>query len=200
MKSLIIDCLSQSDEINKNIVQSFVEKLENEGSTTKIHSIRDLEINPCFACTAQYTFKYGEKCRCEDDMNRLLPDFREYNNWIFVSKIDRNGGLEYLRNVLDRMEPLFQPISETNEDDVSIIDLEIDGNIMLIGIADNQQIDFVQNVIRHLDSTAMLFNKHYASTILVDVDDLEKYEDELESKIKLLLNNEYLLVEEEVVV
>lgn len=199
MKSLIIDCLSQSDDISKNIVQSFVERLENYGSTVKSHSIRDLEINPCFACTAQYTYKYGDKCRCDDDMNYLLPDFREYNNWIFVSKIDTNGGLEYLRNVLDRMEPLFQPLSESGNDNVSLVDLNIDGNIMLVGLIDHKPDEFVHNVISHLDSTAMLFNKNYASTIFVDSNNLDHYEIELSNKVPLLFNDIESLAVEEVV-
>lgn len=198
MKSLILDCLSQADDKSKIIVQSFIDKLENNGSIVKTHVIRDLEINPCFACTAQYTFKYGEKCRCDDDMNNLLPDFKTHNNWIFVSKIDKNGGLEYFRNVLDRMEPLFQPITDIG-DDIALEDYKIDGNIMLIGLIDGNPDAFVHNVIRHLDSTAILFNKNYAATIFVDTNNLEKYENELSNKVKLLFSNLDMLVEEEAV-
>jgi len=201
MKSLILDCLSQSDSISEVVLSSFIEKLNNYGSTVKTHTIRDLEINPCFACTAQYTYKYGDKCRCDDDMNNLLPDFKEHNNWIFVSRIDRNGGLEYLKNVLDRMEPLFQPISFLNNgfESVSSADMKINGNIMLIGLLESKPDEFAHNVISNIESTALLFNKNYAATIFVDVNNFEKFSHELSEKVPFLFQKIGKIIEEEAV-
>lgn len=199
MKSLIINCLNETNGIADKIINSFIEKLENLGSEIKVHTIKDLDIKPCFACTAQYSYVYGDKCRCDDDMNTLLPDFKEHNNWVFVTRIDKNGNLEYFKNVLDRMEPLFQPISFDDDNSVSIVDLKFDGNIMLIGLIENHPDEFAHKVIRHLDSTAMLFNKSYASTIFVDTNNLNKYEIELSNKVPLLLDNSRNLVDEEIV-
>lgn len=200
MKSLIINCLDKADEISDNLLNSFVEKLETLGSEVKSHTIRDLEVNPCFACTAQYTFEYGDKCRCEDDMNNLLPDFKEYNNWVFVSRIDKNGALIYLRNVLDRMEPLFQPISflDNGFEFGGIPEQKANGNVLFLGIMDHQPDDFAMNLVEHIDSTALLFNKNYAATIFADINNLELSYNEINEKAPLLLNKSRRIIHEEV--
>lgn len=200
MKSLILDCLNQSDDVSENVVSSFIKKLESNGSDVKRHVIRDLVVNPCYACTAQYTFNYGDKCRCEDDMNNLFPDFKESENWIFISHIDKNGGLEYLKNLLDRMEPLFQPISflDNGFGANSIPQGNINGNIMMIGFLEQKPDEFVHNVISHIDSSALLFNKNYAATLFVDINNIGKYESELNNKVPLLFQKTGKLIEEDI--
>lgn len=200
MKSLIINCLDKADEISDNLVNSFVEKLETLGSEVKSHTIRDLEINPCFSCTAQYSFEHGDKCRCDDDMNTLLPDFREYNNWVFISRIDKNGALIYLKSVLDRMEPLFQPISflDNGFEIGGLPEQKITGNVLFLAIIDNQPDAFAMNLVEHIDNTALLFNKNYAATIFADLNNLELSYKEISEKAPLLLNNSRRIFHEEV--
>lgn len=200
MKSLIINCLDKADDISVSLINSFVEKLEELGSEVKSHTIRNLEINPCYSCSAQYSFEYSDKCRCEDDMNKLLPDFREYNNWVFISRINKKGALIYLKNVLDRMEPLFQPVSflDNGFEIGGMPEQKITGNVLFLGIMDHEPDIFAMNLVEHIDSISILFNKNYASTIFADTNNLDLFYQEISEKTPLLLKHNSQMIHEEV--
>jgi multimeric flavodoxin WrbA len=170
MKALILNCVSDAQDITVDYLNSFKNGLQAGGAEIKEFIIKDLEINPCYSCTAQYSFDYADKCKCDDDMNKLYSEFKATDTWIFASKIGTNGTLKYLKNLLDRMEPLFQP-GNFSENSMSLSQLSennTNGKILFLSsmIEDNRK--FADNIIGHIDSISSLFAKQYAGTIMID--------------------------------
>jgi len=171
MKTLILNCLDNDNNIKLSyFLDSFIDDLHKRNNSVNCVQIKDLEIKPCFCCTAQYSFRYEKKCRCDDDMNNLFPLFRESDNWIFFANLSDKGAKDYLKNVLDRMEPLFQPISfyENGMGLESGLGNKMTGNLMLVAVTTGASDEFVHNISSHFDTFSMLFNKKFAGTILID--------------------------------
>jgi multimeric flavodoxin WrbA len=170
MKALILNCVSDAQDITIDYLNSFKNGLQSGGAEIKEFVIKDLEINPCHSCTAQYSFDFADKCRCDDDMNNLYSEFKENDTWIFASKIGTNGTLTYLKNLLDRMEPLFQPsyFMEGGMSGTIPPENKIEGKILFLSSMQESNRTFVDNIIGHIDSISMLFSKQYAGTIMID--------------------------------
>ena len=170
MKALILNCVSDAQDNTIDYLNSFKNGLKSGGADVREFVIKDLEINPCYSCTAQYSFDFADKCRCDDDMNKLYSEFKNTDTWIFASKIGTNGSLTYLKNLLDRMEPLFQPVYFL-DNGMSVPmppDNKIEGKIMFLTSMQEDNRIFADRIISHIDSISMLFAKEYAGTILVE--------------------------------
>jgi multimeric flavodoxin WrbA len=169
MKILILDCVSDSKQVNANVaVSKFVEGLKSAGGDVNIVKVTDLEIKPCFSCTSQSSFQPSDKCRCNDDMNQLYPLFRENNSWIFVTHISGNGSTKYIENILDRLEPLFQPLYLLDSGFDFPPDTKTNGKIMLISSYDNIAADKAIKISDYISSIGTLFAKSPSENILFD--------------------------------
>jgi multimeric flavodoxin WrbA len=170
MKVLILDCIKK-DIISETMIvlEKFTDGIKDAGGEIKVHNIQDLDIKPCFSCTSQSSFQYNDKCRCDDDMNNLYPDFRKSDVWVFVSHINSNGATTYLKNLLDRMEPLFQPIYMLDSASVTMPpDNKLNGKILLLSSYEYECADLARSISDYIDSIAMLFSKETAGNILFD--------------------------------
>jgi multimeric flavodoxin WrbA len=174
MKALILNCVSDAQDITIDYLNSFKNGLQAGGAEIKEFVIKDLEINPCYSCTAQYSFDYADKCRCDDDMNKLYAEFKATDTWIFASKIGANGNLKYLKNLLDRMEPLFQPSYFFDGGISGTIPPEnkVDGKILFLSSMNENNRIFADNIVGHIDSLSLLFAKIFAGTIMINSEDL----------------------------
>lgn len=111
MNVLLLDCISPKLDLETHkAVESLIDGFKSAGANINSIQVNDLDIKPCFSCTSQSSFVFGSKCRCDDDMNTLYPEFRLADIWVFAAHVNTNGSTEYLKNLLDRLEPLFQPI------------------------------------------------------------------------------------------
>ncbi|MBX3043462.1 MAG: flavodoxin family protein [Candidatus Kapabacteria bacterium] len=170
MKVLILDCVKNdfSPEL-KPALDKFVEGIESAGGQVSLLNIKDLDIKPCFSCTTQSSFKFDDKCRCDDDMNRLYPEFRNHDSWVFISHINSNGSTNYLKNLLDRMEPLFQPVFTLDSMEVAIPpDNKLNGKIALLSSYEYESADLARNISDYIDSISLLFSKQSAGSILFE--------------------------------
>ncbi len=169
MKVLALNCSSEPDESLESYMREFLDALP-VGTEITHYTVRNLNIEPCYSCTAQYSFQYDIKCRCEDDMNTLYPIFRDCDVWIFAVKVAENGADIYLKNVLDRMEPLFQPVYFLNSgfDFSSAPDFKLNGKIGCIALFESQHKTKATSIFKHLESLSMLFGKKFAFGALIE--------------------------------
>lgn len=169
MKFLALNCSSTGDVRLDKAFDLMIEKL---GPTAEINkfTIRDLDIKPCYSCTAQYSYKYDDKCRCDDDMNKMYPFFKESDTWFFALKVEDIESLTYLRNLLDRMEPLFQPIYflDNGMDFSSAPDIKLKGKIAGLVFCETEYKETAEKIAEHLESVSILFDKKFSSVELID--------------------------------
>ncbi len=185
MNILILNCLSKENNIISQSINEIEEIIKNDKNHLFNYNISDLEIQPCNACTAQYSFEYTEKCRCDDDMNNLYPYFKKSQIWVFVADVSLKESFEYLKNLLDRMEPLFQPINflDNSLNGSVASNFNLDGYILFLSYNSYHNPELTKKINNHFDSYSLLFNKNYLGYI-----DLNDNKSENLSKIKDILN------------
>lgn len=170
MKTLVLNCLTKNTNNNEHkIIDTLLKELQSLGSEVEIYNIPDLDINPCKACTTDYLFEYSTKCRCNDDMNMLYPIFKSNNNWIFIAESSIKESVYYLKNLLDRMEPLFQPLyfySNGLSNNLSP-NLISEGNILFVDFA-NFDNKLRAAIIKHISSYSLLFNRVFSGYIEIN--------------------------------
>ncbi|GAB1371709.1 hypothetical protein MASR1M45_17710 [Candidatus Kapaibacterium sp.] len=174
MKVLLIDCISEKLNIDTyKAVDKLIEGLSKFNLEIQKVKVHDLDIKPCYGCTSQSSFSYDTKCRCDDDMNNLYPLFRESEIWIFATHINTNGSTEYLKNLLDRLEPLFQPAYIYDNVNSGIPDIKTNGKIMMISSYEIEAAGIARNISEYIDSLGLLFSKDIAENILFDANRLD---------------------------
>lgn len=181
MKVLVLDCINGIDSIEtQKALRRFIEGINSVGGDVTGININDLDIKPCFSCTSQSSFEYDEKCRCDDDMNKLYPLFRESQSWVFATHVNSNNSVDYLKNLLDRMEPLFQPIYLLDSASVSLPpDNKIDGKMILLSSYDKDSVESAKKISDYIDSISILFSKVSVENILFDTERLDREKLEL---------------------
>lgn len=169
MKVLVLDCIKDNEGAETKIaLDKFIEGIANAGAEIKIINVNDLDIKPCYSCTAQYSFSYSDKCRCDDDMNQLYPEFRNSDSWVFATHVNSNGATKYIKNVLDRMEPLFQPINNVDSDSLIEQNAFSDGKMILLSSYEHESAELARDISEYVDSISLLFSKKIAGNILFD--------------------------------
>lgn len=198
MKVLALNCSSAGDDKFDNAFRSLIEKLASSAEISQF-TIRDLDIRPCYSCTAQYSYQYDEKCRCDDDMNKMYSYFKESDVWIFAVKVAENGALKYLRNLLDRMEPLFQPIYflDNSLDFSAAPEIKLSGAISGFTFYEPEFEDKALKIVDHLKSVSVLFDKNYANAVMIESGETDTIiGNNIDELISKLLNGDYSPVRE----
>ena len=178
MKLAIIDFSQEDDVCSRKLVGSFIDGLYEIGSDYNVFKIEELNILPCNECTKDIHFEYTNKCRCDDDMNKIYPQLKDYPNWVFVVPMVKSYTVTYLKNFLDRLEPMFQPlINMSNLPEFNIPQVTNNGVISLIATATSNNFENALVVEEELSSVSTLFSKNYAGSLLAN-----NYEDLIDAK------------------
>lgn len=185
MKTLILNCLNiDKNKDQQKILDIFLEELQSLGCELENYNIPDLDINPCNACTTDYLFEYSTKCRCNDDMNMLYPIFRSNKNWIFIADSSIKESVNYLKNLLDRMEPLFQPLYFYNNGLSNNLPPNIisEGNILFVDFA-NFENKLRAAITKHISSYSLLFNRVFSGYIEIN-ENINYNQENIKEKLK----------------
>lgn len=89
------------------ILNPFLKGMAREGAEIELKYIYDLKIEPCRECTSKIDFLPDDDCRIDDDLKELYPLLNDADIWIFASPNYLNSVTSGLKNLLDRLEPLF---------------------------------------------------------------------------------------------
>jgi multimeric flavodoxin WrbA len=164
MKVLALNCAAAKEgDVSADILEAFLDGLQKKDVEIEFVNVKDLDISPCRGCTDNMTFEFDDDCRCEDDMNKLYPMFRESDVWIFGVSLEYEGTSYYLKNLLDRMEPLFQPVYFGGGD--LPVEKPRAGKIILTATYGSDTRENLALLEEELRSLAILFSKEYAGTI-----------------------------------
>ena len=152
----------------EKLLQPFLEGLRQTGTDLKLYYMNELDIQSCRGCTEDSAYETDGKCKCDDDMSDLYPVFRESDIWIFAAPNYPNTSSPELKKLLDRLEPLYQPVFETNgsESADEFREKEKNDKIVFIstsGLWEKSAFNLIED---HLISVSMLFDKEYAGSLL----------------------------------
>lgn len=167
MKAFAIDCSGHYDNSTSKLLSAFLDGIKSEDIEVNDYKISDLNILPCKECYKEVTFEYTTDCQCDDDMNALYPVFRDADYWVFAAPISKNSSLTYFKNLLDRMEPLFQPVFFENSPPVQLLtpDQPKKGKVIFISVVDDELVDKSLELAKHIESLSFIFHKEFAGSL-----------------------------------
>ncbi|MFP4368829.1 MAG: flavodoxin family protein [Candidatus Kapaibacterium sp.] len=148
------------------ILNPFLDGLREAGAEVNLFYTGNMIIEPCRACTEDTSFESGGICLCNDDMNRLYPHFRDADLWVFASPNYINGITGSLKNVLDRLEPLFTSRIEIDGIDKDNFEPKKDGRVVLVSTCDLWGLDNFDQMIDQIKAISGLFSREFAGALL----------------------------------
>jgi multimeric flavodoxin WrbA len=106
MKVLAINGSPHTDNGNTAmILDPFLEGMKEAGANVDLYYTRNLKIGPCNGDMSCW-FKNPGKCGQDDDMQMLLPKFKEADVIVWASPVYYAGITGPLKNLMDRQLPL----------------------------------------------------------------------------------------------
>ena len=140
------------------LLQPFILGMKAEGARVELIDTRDLTIIPCRACTQEPDFISKGECNCNDDMQMLYPKFRESDIWVFSSSMQSQKLPSAFINILDRLEPLFQPVSLQKKSN--------SGKIVFFSASEECNSSCFKEAETAIKDFSMLFSRQYAGSLL----------------------------------
>ena len=164
MKVLAINSSPRKQSGNTALIlDPFLEGIKEAGGEVELVFSHDLLINPCRRCTEDSDFESKGKCECDDDMNDLYPKFRDADIWIFAFPNYLNSMNANLKNLLDRMEPLFEVDFE------AMLPQKINGEkgkmvcVSTCGFWDMKNFNLI---LAHMKEISALFDRQFSGSLL----------------------------------
>jgi hypothetical protein len=166
MKVLAFNCCMKSEHADTAmILNSFITGMTEAGAEVDLIYTSELNIIPCRACTSDPLYISDGKCNCEDDMKYLYPKFLESDIWVFATPNINNHIPSQFKNLLDRMEPLFNIDFERKNGDMEY-HLNSSGKIALISTSPAWNLNKFDVLVNHFESFCQLFDKEFVSPVL----------------------------------
>src|SRR5512137_2308161 len=94
------------------ILNPFLDGMREAGADVELFYTRKLKIGPCNGDMSCW-FKNPGKCGQNDDMQMLLPKFKEADVIVWASPVYYAGITGPLKNLMDRLIPLFMQEGES---------------------------------------------------------------------------------------
>ncbi len=115
MKVLAINGSPHMDKGNTALILNpFLEGIRSAGGDVELFYTQELEVKPCNGDMGCW-LKHPGECAIKDDMQQLYPRFREADVIVYASPVYDSGISAPLKNVIDRMLPLGQPLMEIKD-------------------------------------------------------------------------------------
>ncbi len=164
LKVLAVSCSKNGvSEEMQILLNNFINGMKDEGATVEQVNIEKLNIKPCRGCTDKVEYQSNGKCQCEDDMNSLLPKFRETDVWIFADSLSHKHLSPELINVLDRMEPLFNPVQNEHKDRGQQKRRQ---TMAFLSASADFEVEAFGSAVNHFKSLSRVFDRDYAGSLL----------------------------------
>lgn len=165
MKIIALNC-GNDGESSSIILENFLNGARDEGAEIELFHSKNLDIKPCKACTSESNFESPGHCLNKDDMNSLYPKFKESDVWVFATPVNSNGSIPLFMNILDRLEPLFQPSVIFADDETESIEKKSNGKIVFISSTGNKSINTFDPLVDQIKSLSILFDKEFTAALL----------------------------------
>jgi len=116
MKVTAINGSTHGDKGNTALILTpFLEGVERAGADVEVFYTNKLDIKPCLGDHVCW-FKTPGKCIHHDDMEDLLGKLCSADTWVLATPLYVDGMSGPLKNLVDRMIPLGQPVIELRDD------------------------------------------------------------------------------------
>lgn len=164
IKVLAVSCSKNgvSEDLHL-LLNNLISGMKEEGAAVELVNIEQLDIKPCRGCTDKVEYQSNGKCQCEDDMTALLPKFRDTDVWIFADSLSNKHISPELINVLDRMEPLFNPLQNEQKDEAIHKRKQF---LAFLSASAEFDIETFSPAVDHFKSLSKVFDCHYAGSVL----------------------------------
>jgi len=173
MKVIAINASPRKSEGTSDLLlQPILKGLRSEGADVELKYIYDMNITPCIGCTNDILFESEADCQIDDDMQELYKTLNDADLWLFASPNYLNSVTSGLKNMLDRLEPLFQSphIFENNVcyDKIrqSLTKRTTQGRILLVSTCGHWGMENFKAIIEQVENVADLMGRIFLPPIL----------------------------------
>ncbi len=150
-----------------NILRPFLKGIRESKADLDLFYTKDLTINFCRSCYQCWTKTPG-KCGQKDDMDVLLPKFRDSDIWVFASPIYCDGINGSMKTLIDRLIALLKPFTELRagrcrhplREDV------IPGKVVYVSSAAWWKIENFDPMIAYFKAFCNNFSREFAGALL----------------------------------
>ena len=168
MKVLAINGSSNAAKGNTALIlEPFLDGAREAGAEVELFYTKKLNIKPCrgeFHCW----FKKPGDCFQKDDMQVILPAIAAADVLVFATPVYVDGVSGPLKNLIDRMIPILEPIIELREDhcryrarrDVP------DGKLVLVASCGFWELDNFDPMLVHMRAISKNFSREFAGALL----------------------------------
>ncbi len=168
MKVIAINSSPRKNKgLTANILRPFLEGMRESNADLDLYYTKDLTINFCRSCYQCWTKTPGQ-CGQRDDMDILLPKFRDSDIWIFASPIYCDGINGSMKTLIDRLIALMKPFTELRDghcrhplrEDVK------PGKVIYVSSAAWWKIENFDPMIKYFEAFCNNFNREFAGALL----------------------------------
>jgi multimeric flavodoxin WrbA len=99
-------------------------------------------------------------------MKYIYPKMNKADIWIFATPNYRNVINNSLINLFDRLEPLFEPVTDFTNGSGNLLKNNSKGKILLLSTGNEFDTTEFNKLIEHVESLAVLFKREYLGTII----------------------------------
>ena len=132
MKVLVINGSPHMDDGNTaTILNPFLEGMKESGADVDLFFTQKLNIGPCNGDMSCW-FKNPGQCGQKDDMQMLLPKFKEADVIVWASPVYYAGITGPLKNLMDRLLPLFMQEGESKGLKIVLVSTVGHGNYLCL--------------------------------------------------------------------
>lgn len=168
MKVVAINSSPKMDKGNTAmILNPFLEGMKAAEAEVALYYTNKLAINPCLGCMTCW-FKTPGRCVHEDDMTSLYPMFKEADTMVFSSPVYVDGISGPMKNLIDRMTPLGNPLIEIKDGHTRHIFDPQSGqkNIVLVSSCGFWELDTFDPLIIYMKAMSLNIGGRFAGALL----------------------------------
>ena len=169
MKVLAFNCSPRMGKGNTaQILSPFLEGMSDAGADVELYYTKKLKVKPCqgeFNCW----LKTPGKCFQEDDMNDLYPKLISADILVFATPVYVDGVSGPMKNLMDRMIPVVQPLFELRDGHCRHLVREghnPDGKLVLVSNSGFWEMDNFDPLIVHMKAACKNMSREFAGALL----------------------------------
>ena len=170
MKVIAFNCSPNRDQgTTAMLLSPFVEGMKKAGAEVETQYLSDLNIEPCRGCTDSIQFIPDGECKIMDDMQGLYRKLKDSDIWVFGSPNYLNNVTSCLKNLLDRMEPLFESHYDVNVEDKTVtkrVNTGKNGKIVLLSTCGLWGIEHFNLMVEQMRYVADMFGRELCKPVL----------------------------------
>ena len=162
-KVLVINSsLNGNAVITGKMSQAFINGILAQNAEVDVVNITGMNINSCRGCTEDLCFESSGKCQIQDDMQTILPRLVDSDIWVIATSVKDNSIHINLRNLIDRLEPLYEPAFNMLNGTSS----KKAGKIVLLACSSDSGTEVFNEIINDIKSVSVLLGRDFAGAIL----------------------------------